>query len=542
LSGDVVFESDGMVQAEFFQELIAIPEYHERVNRLFLGSIISSYLEMDIDDSKLNEKQLLLDTNCIISLLGLHSEDSQNNCKLIIDIARTMKYKVEVLPFTIEETASLLLRIAGNLNSSTYFQSQDKNSIYYGCSRNGISSDGLVMIARKFPYRLSDEYGIIIVDKKIDEVLRGRALKSDIYAKLKDRTNNPDGALHDAASLLYVRDKRKGTPNSFKDIDSWFVSDTKGISENAKIKHNNAPLIIRAEELLNVLWLTHPVIDSRALSKNIVLKAISSTLTQSLPSKKMLKEMDQTIDSIKDYPINTHDCVKVAENIACYDNTELKLIIEKEHQKEIVEELHRAALLAEERQAKKVDEINEFWIMIKEKYEESTRREVAMVRIKAAEERGAIEMEKNNTIVNEKIHSLETILSRDKEALTDINSDIEERIIQKAANRGRSILVSVGIVNIILVGIACFFIVKYWDYSEPYISVIPIIPLFVTYFIAAIKMKEVNLVDIIKKVQIRVLNKIQNKNIKLIERKDVIEERIKVSEKEIDDLQKKLVF
>jgi hypothetical protein len=108
LNGSVEIEENHQVQAQFIHKLLHLKRYNELINRIFLGSIISSYIELEIDDSTKHGKILLLDTNFIISLLNLHSEESFDNCKMLIEIANRLKYKVEIMPFTIDETFALL--------------------------------------------------------------------------------------------------------------------------------------------------------------------------------------------------------------------------------------------------------------------------------------------------------------------------------------------------------------------------------------------------------------------------------------------------
>jgi hypothetical protein len=461
---------------------------------------------------------------------------------MLIEIAHKLGYKIEVLPFTIEETTSLLLRIASDLDNSTYFQSRDRNSIYYGCDRNNITGDGLVMIAHKFPERLNREFSARIIEDKVDEVLRTRAFKSDIYSKLKDRRNNPDGALHDSAALLYTRDKRLIAPHSFKDISSWFVSDSKGISENAKITDKNAPLIIRAEELLNILWLTHPVIDERALSKNIVTKAITSTLSQSMPSKKMLKAMDKTLDSLSEYPINTDDCLKIAANIACYDNTELKIITEKKHQREILDELHRASVIADERQKKQSEESSRLWELARLSLEESKRRELASVRILNAQEKDQMEIEKKNISLQHEIEGLEALLARDNESLTINYKDIDERIEIPTRRTTKGILVITSILNVCLFIPVSFIVLKNWSVLEPYIALVPFCLPLITYIVFALTYKEMKPNKIKEILNVSIHNRLETKNFRFLDRKRQLESRIAETEAKIGELKSKFIY
>jgi hypothetical protein len=394
------------IQARFIKELLSIPEYNPIIQRLFLGSIISSYIELDIDESTTKSKTLLLDTNFIVSLLDLHSIESFINCKMLLKIANQLKYKIEVMPFTIDETTALLNRIASNLNNITYFQAQDKDSIYNGCFRRNIDPSSLSVIARKFELKLQNEYGIIQTDLMTNNSMIAEARQSKIYSQIKNRINNPDGALHDATVLYYTRKLRKSAQKSFADVESWFVTDTSGYYENNSISSNNIPLLIRAEELLNIMWLSHPLYNSDSFIKSTMARTLSGTLNSALPDKKMLKEIDRKVQIIKDYPINTKDCIQVAEVLGSLENQQLKAVLEATNQREILNKLHQLSITAERKAQLEKNDIEKLTAMAIDKLKKSYELEKIAIENTSQEKITRISLEVRNDSTNKEIEIL----------------------------------------------------------------------------------------------------------------------------------------
>jgi hypothetical protein len=541
LNGDITVNENHQVQAQFIQKILYTKRYNELINRIFLGSIISSYIEMEVDDSTKHSKTLLLDTNFIISLLNLHSEESFENCKMLMEIAKQLKYKIEIMPFTIDETTALLNRVAENLNKITYFQSLDKDTIYHGCFRNGINSAGLTFIAGKFVDKLREQYGILTTDMMTNNSMISEAKNSTIYKKSKERQHNPDGALHDATALYYTQKKRKGNQKSFKDIEMWFVTDSKGFSENINIADGLVPLMIRAEELLNILWLSHPSYDSKMFIQTTIARLLSSTLNI-VPDSRMLKALDKKIQLIKDYPISAKDCIQIAEVIGSIENQKLKLLLEKNTQEEILTELRQLSSLAEEKEKAKEKETDEFLNILKEDMQRSIAKERAILQKIKNEEILSMNIEVRNESSNREIALLEDLIKRDQEELDTLANDIILQIPIHAIKIVKGILIGIGIVacfGFILIG---GLIYKYWDFFEPLLYLLSFIPWIFLYFVGVAYSKKLSIFDIKKILISRIENNIQKKKMNYIVRSELLMKRINENGQKIKKIQESIIF
>ena len=65
---------------DFISLINGIPQYKKIFEKLIMGSIMSSYFDICVDNDPV-KKRLLLDTNFIVSLMDLHSEESHISLK-----------------------------------------------------------------------------------------------------------------------------------------------------------------------------------------------------------------------------------------------------------------------------------------------------------------------------------------------------------------------------------------------------------------------------------------------------------------------------
>lgn len=99
---------------DFFRQA---PEIYDTLRNLYLGSMLTSYLNYEPTGVKMGI-EILLDTNFIVSLLDLNTPESTKCCNTFIEASRKLGYKFTVLHDTIEEFQGLLTYKAENLDSA----------------------------------------------------------------------------------------------------------------------------------------------------------------------------------------------------------------------------------------------------------------------------------------------------------------------------------------------------------------------------------------------------------------------------------------
>ncbi|WBX67901.1 hypothetical protein PG910_07125 [Tenacibaculum dicentrarchi] len=98
---------DFTAEAQFIDFFKKIPSIYDRIKNIYLGSIISSYIEYNSDDAN-RDIELLFDTNFLVGLIDLNTPESTHTCRTLLEIAKKQKFKIRVLKDTIEETTNLL--------------------------------------------------------------------------------------------------------------------------------------------------------------------------------------------------------------------------------------------------------------------------------------------------------------------------------------------------------------------------------------------------------------------------------------------------
>lgn len=351
------------LEAQFVEYFRNIPGCYEVIRKIYLGSILSCYLsEYKYQNENISDVELLLDTNFIVSLLDLNTPESTTTCRQLLRIATSFGYALRVLKETIKETTDLLLRKAEYFDKSFLPKLINPEDIYNACERRNLSRSDLERIADNLEQILINEYNIIQIPYTTK--YQNLAKNSIEYAEFKKIRNTDFAALYDITALYYVREKRgKKKIKHFEDVNCWFV--------NNAINHNDSdyidyklrgyqPEIIRADELLCILWFIKPDIGRSGSNDGIVdtnLNAlISCTLNSSLPQASIIKELDDNIQKYKDASISDKDILRIATRITTHQlkNIEELNEIAESDSKQFVQRLKEEAGKQKEDEDKRI--------------------------------------------------------------------------------------------------------------------------------------------------------------------------------------------
>lgn len=337
-----------LVEAQFVDYFRHIPPVYELLKSLYLGSILSEYLEFTISDAKMNV-ELLLDTNFIISLMDLNTPESTLTCNTLINIAKKQGYSLSILEETIEEIKFLLRRKSEYFDKSFFEKKIYSEDIYNACERRNLTKIDLEKIIDNIESEIQT-FGIITI-KDIGEIKK-EALKSHEYKYYKEKRANEISARHDAIAIYYVRNKRcQAKFKDFTDVNCWFVNNA--ISRDyIKSPHERAfqPDIIKADDLLSILWLSNPQINQLVNPDEIadigLSSLISLTFTESLPKVAVIKELEDNIQKYAAQKITNEDIIKVATRITTKQLTnieELNTLAKEEDKEPFIKKLEEEA-------------------------------------------------------------------------------------------------------------------------------------------------------------------------------------------------------
>lgn len=318
-------ESDkqSILAAQFVDYFKQAPTIYDTLRNLYLGSLLTSYLSYQPTEVKF-DVELVLDTNFIVSLLDLNTIESTKTCNTLISMCKKLGYKFTVLKDTVEEFQALLNYKAQSLGGAIIARTINKEDIYNACDRRKLTKTDLERIADNIEETLLNEFGFYIIPHT--EKWRKPAKFSREYEILKKIRSSEKAALHDATAILYIQEKRENKKiKRFEDIRCWFVNNA--ISHNGELDANvesflgdtsAQPEIIKADDLLNIIWLTSPTLgwDKEVIDLGLA-SMVSYTINSSLPKARIIKELDENIQKYSaSNNITDKDVLRLATRIA----------------------------------------------------------------------------------------------------------------------------------------------------------------------------------------------------------------------------------
>ena len=320
-------------------------EVYEIIKDIYLGSILSCYIEYK-PNIKVNSKkvELLFDTNFIVSLLDLNTQESTHTCKTLVEVARKSAYSFSVLEETIQETKNLLMKKAEDFDKSFLSKRINPEDVFNACERRGLKRSDLENIADNIEFEL-EKYNINIIKSGLN---KSSIQDTAEYRKLKNIRESKIGAIHDAIATIYVKRKRENKKiKNFEDVNIWFVNNS--FSHSSYLLENEKgyqPEVIRVDNLLNILWLSNPSIANNDLSDIGLSSSISLTLSQNLPKAKVLKQLDENIYKYAKDNISDENIIRISNRITVdklEEIEELNALAEKKDKQEFINRLNEVA-------------------------------------------------------------------------------------------------------------------------------------------------------------------------------------------------------
>jgi hypothetical protein len=201
-------------------------ELYKTAEQIFLGSIIASYLEADINlDVKIdNGIAYYLDTKIVLEALDLQKyEDTQPTLELLKLIKETGG-RIRMLDITIEEIRTVIQTAINNYNKDC-----PTTTVNEACLRIGKNKTWLININGNLENFLSETLKVDI-DKVPETAIKKHSDTEDV--KLLKETGYKKGAVaHDVIAYLYVREKRAGiNPTFIQKATYWFITANKTLA------------------------------------------------------------------------------------------------------------------------------------------------------------------------------------------------------------------------------------------------------------------------------------------------------------------------
>lgn len=314
------------LEAQFVDFFRSSHQIYDLIKDIYLGSIISSYVEFQPGSIKTNV-ELLLDTNFIIGLIDLNTPESTHTCNKLLEVAFQQGYSFSILADTILETRNLLFNKANGFNQAFLVKKINREDIYNACDRLGYKKADLERIADSLESVLNVKNISIVHDTT---KYKNKAKFSEEYEAFKHIRGVDLSALHDATAMYYVKTKRGDKRiKRFEDVNCWFVNNNVNTTDTFgkffKI-NGHQPEIIKADDLLNVLWLTNPNgmdVSNNDLASIGLTTLISCTLNSNLPKSTIIRELDANIQKYAKDKLEDIEFHRIAIRIANSKSSEI---------------------------------------------------------------------------------------------------------------------------------------------------------------------------------------------------------------------------
>lgn len=343
-------------EAQFIEFFKRIPQIYDRIKSIYLGSIIAGYIEYTPVEAK-SKIELLFDTNFLVGLLDLNTPESTHTCKTLVGIAKKQGFKLRVLRDTIDETENLLQTKAKFFEQSFLQKKVNPEDVYNACDRRNLSKSDLERISDNLEGTMS-KFGINLIYQT--DKLKKEAKFTKVYKVFERVRGSKKSALHDATALLHIQKQRGKRIKEFDKVNAWFVNNSISVEgDSIVLVDGYQPETIKADDLLNILWLSNPQINESIEGEDLaeigLTSSISLTLNKNLPKSQILRELDDNIHKYAREEVSDTDIIRVATRITnkqLKDIEELNALAEKdkaEFVKRLEEEANKQKRLEESR-------------------------------------------------------------------------------------------------------------------------------------------------------------------------------------------------
>lgn len=297
---DLNIELSYMPHVRFLQHIEANNDsLYKVVEHIYIGAIIASYIESNVDLEAKLEKGVtyFLDTKIVLEALDLqNSEDTRPTLELL-QLIRDSGGDIRILDITLNEIQGII-----NTAINTFNKTNPTTTINEACLRLGKNKSWLTTINGQLENYLTDVLKVNFSQVPESDIKEFSA--SDDVKELQRIWYRKNAAAHDVIAYLYVRKRRKQDSNKIliQKASSWFVTANRRLCNfNISKKENGRPCeIVMPQELTSLLFLKNPKKYSNTISNIGLSELIAQTLFDEYPSKDIINEFDIAIKDNED--------------------------------------------------------------------------------------------------------------------------------------------------------------------------------------------------------------------------------------------------
>lgn len=289
------------------------------VEHIYIGAIIASYIEANVDLEAKTEKGItyFLDTKIILEALDLQNQEDTRPILELLQLIRDSGGDIRILDVTLNEIHGIIDTAITNFNKNN-----PTTTINEACNRDKTRKNKtwLTKINGQLETYLSQELKINV--SKVSESDMREFSSSEDVTLLQKIWFRKNAALHDVIAYLYVRKRRKQDSNRtlIQKASCWFITANSRLCNfNISRKENGYPCeIVMPQELTSLLFLQNPQKYSKEVSNIGLGELIAQTLFDEYPSKDIINEFDI---AIRDNDNISQDDYKILLSAVSQDST-----------------------------------------------------------------------------------------------------------------------------------------------------------------------------------------------------------------------------
>jgi len=247
------------------------PGHYNTIRDMVLGSMISAILYTtefsEIDEltrSKFRQCEAYLDTNYVLSILGMDEQETNEAAKELLDLLKNFGFKLHVFDFTINEISRLLGHYIQE--EHRYPATVNINGICSRLKRNGWSKSDVVLLISKLDGNLEE---IGIKTRWLTGVNLQNYEPRDNTLRSRIRQYKPDQSLqsqnHDLAAIEQIQQYRARTFRRLEHCKAIFLTSDTRLNRFNYIEMGHRTNRTMSEAILDrlltvILWLKNPTV------------------------------------------------------------------------------------------------------------------------------------------------------------------------------------------------------------------------------------------------------------------------------------------
>lgn len=327
------------------------PAHYTTLHDLLLGAILCTVLNVQdlrkITEPRHNKCTLYLDSNFMLSALGLHEEVFNDSASELIALAKNKNFKLSIFNFTVNEICRVL---NGYLTEGEKYPQNIKieNSIYSNLKRKGWTK----VDTRNFISSIEDKIRSMGIELDVENdididsyvVDTSRRLAMSAYKMDQPRPSQN----HDFAAIDTIKRIRRHSIRKLSNTNAFFLTSDTRLSaydfERMGHKQDGTIAEVMLDSLLtNIIWLNDP-------GANVSLKSIVALHSHGLFIKReiWLKFYDALVkarqqDKIDDQDISNLFYANFIEEQLLNESTSSAALINEQYVTDMVEKAKRSA-------------------------------------------------------------------------------------------------------------------------------------------------------------------------------------------------------